>query len=154
MINKLKEELPQNMYRYTEKNHVMKIGKSRLTFGYCQTKNDIRQFQGIEYDFICIEEITQWTYEEFRILMSSLRTSKDRYQPNCFMSGNPGGIGHAWVKRLFVDRDFDPSENEKADDYVFIPATIYDNPVLMNNDPSYYQNLLSLPGQWRKAYLE
>ena len=152
MINKLKEELPAKIYRYTEKNHVMKIWKSRITFWYCQNKNDIRQFQGIEYDFICIEEITQRSEEEFRILMSSLRTSKDRYEPNCFMSGNPWGIWHARVKRLFIDRDFLPNEN--PDDYVFIPATIYDNEVLMNNDPSYYQNLLNLPEKRRKAYLE
>lgn len=152
MINKIKEEVPKQIYTYTEKNHMMKIWKSKITFGYCQNKNDVYRYQGLEFDFICIEEITQRSEEEFRILMSSLRTSKDRYEPNCFMSWNPWGIGHARVKRLFIDRDF--LDNENPNDYVFIPATIYDNKVLMNNDPSYYQNLLNLPEKRRKAYLE
>lgn len=152
MINKLREELPQDMYHYTGSNHVMKIWSSTITFGYCQNSKDVYRYQGLEFDFICIEEITQRNEEEFRILMSSLRTSKDYYTPNFFWSWNPGGIGHARVKRIWIERDFYPHEN--PEDYAFIPATVYDNQVLMNNDPTYLKNLLNLPEKRRKAYLE
>ena len=38
---------------------------------------------------------------------------------------NPGNVGHAWVKRLFIDRCYTAAE--RPEDYAFIPARIYDN---------------------------
>ena len=61
-------------------------------------------------------------------------------------------MGHAWVKRLFLDRDYRGSE--RAEDYRFIPARVYDNPVLMQRDPGYVRTLENLPEHLRRAYLE
>lgn len=52
-----------------------------------------------------------------------------------YLTCNPGGVGHAWVKRLFVDRDF--REGEAAADYLFIPAKVYDNTALLERSPEY-----------------
>ena len=52
-----------------------------------------------------------------------------------YFTGNPGGVGHNWFKRLFVKGRYE--ENEDPDDYVFIPATIDDNTVLMKSNPEY-----------------
>ncbi|MBR2613759.1 MAG: hypothetical protein IKC55_03960, partial [Clostridia bacterium] len=68
-----------------------------------------------------------------------------------YLTCNPGGIGHSWVKRLFVDRDF--REGENPDDYNFIPARVFDNPILIEADPEYVSSLESLPERLRDAWL-
>lgn len=147
-----RQEVPKEYYQYNVARHVISFANgSTIELWYCQNENDIFRYQGIEYDWIGIEELTQWKFEWRQLLMTSLRTTKP-YQPNFFWSANPWGIGHAWVKRLFVDRDYRPWEN--ANDYGFLPAKIYDNEVLMQNDPSYLQTLMALDDKRRKAYLD
>jgi len=149
----LRQELPKGMFDYNISKHLLTFANwSTIQLWFCQTENDIYRYQGIEYDRIGIEELTQWKYERWRILMTSMRTQKKNYNPNFFSSANPWGIGHARVKRLFIDRQYE--RTEKASDYWFVPATIYDNQVLMKNDPWYLQRLQSLDDKRRKAYLE
>ena len=69
-----------------------------------------------------------------------------------FLTCNPGGVGHAWVKRLFVDREF--REGERPEDYTFIPARVFDNSVLLSSDPDYVESLRSLPPRLRDAWLD
>jgi phage terminase large subunit len=64
---------------------------------------------------------------------------------------NPGGVGHNWVKRLFIDRQYRGSE--RPEDYVFIPARVTDNPFLMR-DKLYQTTLENLPEPLRRAYLD
>lgn len=149
----LRQELPKWMFDYNISKHLLTFTNwSTIQLWFCQTENDIYRYQGIEYDRIGIEELTQWKYERWRILMTSMRTQKPNYQPNFFSSANPWGIWHARVKRLFIDKSYE--NTEKASDYWFVPATIYDNKVLMQNDPWYLQRLQSLDDKRRKAYLE
>jgi phage terminase large subunit len=68
-----------------------------------------------------------------------------------YLTCNPGGIGHAWVKRLFVDRDFRSTEDPL--EYRFIPALVYDNEALIRTDPSYVEQLRALPQRLRDAWL-
>ena len=68
------------------------------------------------------------------------------------LTGNPGGIGHAWARRIFVDRDFKPEENPK--DFDFVQAKVWDNKALMDADPEYVKRLEDLPEDKRRAYLE
>ena len=65
---------------------------------------------------------------------------------------NPGGPSHGYFKRLFVDRRFE--KNEKPEDYRFIQAKVTDNKALMESQPEYYDELLSLPEHLRKMYLD
>ncbi|MDO4572829.1 MAG: hypothetical protein Q4C13_05630, partial [Clostridia bacterium] len=74
------------------------------------------------------------------------------FTPRMYYTCNPGGVGHAWVKRLFVDRDYRGSE--RAGDYAFIPARVYDNPYLVQRDPSYIRTLENLPEHLRRAHLD
>ena len=68
-----------------------------------------------------------------------------------YLTCNPGGIGHSWVKRLFIDRSFYPDED--PNDYRFISAQVYDNPVLMQADPDYVHQLETLPKKLKDAWL-
>ena len=59
-------------------------------------------------------------------------------------------IGHMWVKRLFIDREY--NDGEKSEDYTFIHATVDDNPQLLNASPEYVQMLDLLPEDIRRAH--
>lgn len=153
MIRPLEDELPRGSYVMNHSDNIMTFyNGSMITFGYCEGLPDLKRYQGVEFDWICIEELTHWTEEEFRLLMRSLRSKKPGWKPNFFASTNPGGIGHAWVKRLWVNRSFNLHENPA--DYSFISAKVYDNHVLLENDPAYVKRLEALPEKDRRAYLD
>ena len=63
-----------------------------------------------------------------------------------------GGVGHAYIKRLFVDRKYKGREN--PDDYVFIRSSVYDNKWLLDNDPEYVRTLENLPEKRRLMMLD
>jgi len=65
---------------------------------------------------------------------------------------NPGGVGHGWVKRLFIDRRYRAAE--KPEDYAFIPARVFDNQALLRANPGYLRTLRNLPAHLRRAHLE
>ena len=63
-----------------------------------------------------MEEATQFSKSQFRTLGACLRGAT-KFPRRMYLTCNPGGIGHLWVKRLFVDREY--REGEKAKDYTF-----------------------------------
>ena len=65
---------------------------------------------------------------------------------------NPGGPGHGYIKRLFIDRRYEPGEI--PEDYAFIPARVTDNTVLLARQPEYVRQLEALPPKLRRAWLE
>jgi len=124
---------------------------SRIELGYLAADADTLRYQGQEYDIIAIDEATQITEYQFSALKGCLRGVGD-YPRRMYLTCNPGGVGHAWVKRLFVDRVY--HDNERAEDYRFIRASVYDNDVLIKKDPDYVSSLESLPEKLRAAWLE
>ena len=125
---------------------------SRIKLGYCDTMQDVYQYQGQEYAVIGLEEATHFTEEQMRFLTTCNRTTRKDFSPRMYYTCNPGNVGHAWVKRLFIDRLY--AENENPNDYLFIPARIYDNKVLLNADPNYIRQLEALPEELRRAHLD
>lgn len=129
---------------------------STTEFSYLKNTDDVYTYQGREYEDITIDEITQHEEEVFKILRSSLRTANYDFSQKAittmFLTGNPGGIGHGWVKRIFVDSEY--NENENPDDFGFVQAMVYDNKALIDADPNYVQRLMDLPEDKRRAYLE
>lgn len=107
------------------------------------------KYQGQEYDWIFLEEATQFTEQEFRGIAACCR-GVSNIPKRIYMTANPGGIGHQWVKRLFVTRDFRDSEN--PEDYEFIKATVEDNVDLMESSPDYINALDLLPEDIRLAH--
>lgn len=124
---------------------------STTEFSYLKNTDDVYTYQGREYEDITIDEVTQHEWEVITVLRSSNRTTIKDIRPSMFLTGNPGGIGHQAVKRLFIDRDF--RENENPSDYAFVPAFVQDNQALMDADPEYIERLKALPEHLMKAYL-
>lgn len=120
-------------------------------FSYLKNTDDVYTYQGREYEDIDIDEITQHEEEVFKILRSSNRTTNPDINPSIFLTGNPGGVGHQWVKRIFIDREF--VDRERPADFAFVPAKVWDNQALIDNDPEYVERLEDLPEHLVKAYL-
>lgn len=136
---------------YAEEDKCIRLPNgSRIFLGYCSSERDVLRYQGQEYDIIAIDEATQLSEYQFSIFKACLRGTGD-YPRRMYLTCNPGGVGHAWVKRLFVDRLFRAGEN--PDDYRFIPARVFDNRVLTDADPAYVKSLESLPPRLRDAWL-
>ncbi len=140
-------------YASTEKEFRFPNG-SRIRLGYCDSENDVLQFQGQAYEVIGMEEATHFTERQFSALTECNRYSgsmKQPFRPRMYFTCNPGGVGHDWVKRLFVDCCY--RANENPDDYVMIRSLVFDNRFLMERNPEYVQTLQALPEARRRAML-
>lgn len=125
---------------------------STLQFSHCTNEIDVLLYQGRELNDLGIDEAGQWSEAMFRTLLGSNRSSTSGVPARCALTFNPGGIGHGWIKRLFIDRRF--NERERSNDYNFIQALISDNRALIENDPDYVHRLNTETSEaLRKAYL-
>jgi phage terminase large subunit len=126
---------------------------STLRFAYCENDKDVHREQGQEIHDMGIDELGAWSESVFRTLLGSNRSSNAAIKPRFVGSGNPGGVGHSWIKRLFIERRF--NNRERPEDYYFIQSLISDNTALMEADPDYVYRLKSETNETlRKAYLE
>lgn len=139
------------VYNETEKVFKFPNG-SFIKMGYCDSENDVYQYQGQEYDAVGLEEATQFTESQMQFLTTCNRTTRRDFTPRMYYTCNPGGVGHGWVKRLFIDREY--RQGERGEDYTFIPARVYDNQVLLEANPEYLRILEALPEDLRRAHLE
>ena len=132
------------------KKHILFPNGSRILFRYCDDDRDAQRFQGTEVDVLFVDEATQQSEERMDKLRACVR-GVNAFPKRIYYTMNPGGEGHAWVKRLFLDRRF--REGEDPADYSFIPASVTDNQALMQADPDYLRRLKSLPPKLRQAWL-
>lgn len=137
-------------YNKTEKEFNF-INGSLLKLGYCANDDDADQYQGVEYDLIFIDEATQFSELQLKKIAACCR-GVNNFPKHIFYTANPGGQGHGYIKRIFIDRRFLP--NEDPSQYRFIRSKITDNQVLMNSDPDYKKTLEALPPKLRKAWLD
>ncbi len=106
-----------------------------LTFGYLDSEGDKDQYASDEFHYIGFDELTQFPENWYRFMFSRLRKLKGSSIPMKMRSAtNPGNIGHAWVKRRFVDKE--------TAEGAFVPALLDDNPFVDTED--YKQNLAKL----------
>ncbi len=141
------------IYKSSTREFVFKNG-SRIVLGYCSAEDDVLQYQGQSYDVIFMEEATQFSEFQYQALTESNRSSglcKVKFEPRMYLTCNPGGVGHGWVKRLFIDKNY--RRSEQAGDYKFIKSLVYDNKYLMKNSPGYVKALENLDTVRRKAML-
>ena len=132
---------------------------SVITFGHFNSYDAaFNEYQGQEFDWIFFDEATQFTYQEFRLMGGCLRGVND-FPKRMYLTCNPGGIGHRWVKRLFIDKIYktdseNPEENEDPKEYYFIQALVDDNTALMNSEGGreYLKSLAQLPENIRQAH--
>jgi len=147
-----------------------------LWMSYLDRDDDVMRYQGQAFNWIGFDELTQWsTPYPWNYMRSRLRTTKASGLPLYMRATtNPGGPGHQWVKKTFIDpgtprKPFWATDPETGETIAwpkghtregqplfkrrFIPATLFDNPYLAD-DGMYEANLLSLPEHQRRQLLE
>ena len=85
------------------------------------------------------------------MIYSCCRGAND-HPKRIYLTCNPGGVGHQYIKRIFIDKKYLPGEY--PEDYSFTQAKLTDNTVLMKRDPGYIKSLEALPPKLRKAWLD
>lgn len=142
----------ERLATYNDSKKVIKFpNKSRILFRYCENEKDANRFQGTEVDCLFIDEATHQSEINFKKLIACVRGVND-FPKRIYLSMNPGGVGHQWVKRLFIDRAYDVGED--SNDYTFIQSLVTDNKILLEKDPAYLKQLEALPPKLKQAWLE
>ena len=112
--------------------------------------DDASKYKSAEFAVIAIDELTKNKKEVFDDMKTRLRWSGISSFDCKFLSGtNPGEIGHAWVKKWWLDRDFEEEMIPSSKQFFYIPAKAEDNNHI---DVGYLDTLDSLPSDKRKAY--
>jgi hypothetical protein len=154
-----RKEIPRELYAsFNDSKHVVTwLNGSTTRFGYCAAENDVYQYQGAEFLFIGIDELTLFTLRQWQFLTSRNRCPIARTFPNMAGATNPGNIGHAWVKSLWIDKQpaagMENPECYDPADYDFISARVHDNPIYAA-DQNYLKTLAALPSHLRRAFLD
>jgi len=150
-LSKIRFEFPEWLGEYNAADHNFilypEFGGGVIAF---RNLDDVSKYQSSEFAVIAVDELTKNTEDEFTFLRTRLRwpgISDTRF----IGATNPGGKGHLWVKRFWLDRSFADYEQE-ADLFVYVRALLKDNPYI--NDPAYLKALESLPAEKKRAYLE
>lgn len=148
--------IPKGLGKYNDgKKRWTFVNGSILEFGFCENEKDVTKYQSAEYGFIGFDELTHFTEFQYTYMLSRLRSTVPGVWPRIRAATNPGGEGHMWVKRRFVD-PAPPNQVWTTEDGLtrcFIPATLYDNPYLLEADPDYVKRLESLDEDSKRALL-
>jgi len=147
----------------------------RLWMSYLDKDTDVMRYQGQAFNYVAFDELTQWNSPySWNYMRSRLRTSSKELGLYMRATTNPGGPGHSWVKKMFIDPSppnepfwatnietgetlaFPPGHTRAGEPLFkrrFIPASLFDNPYLAEGG-DYEAMLLSLPEHQRKQLLE
>lgn len=154
--------------KYNEQKHCWTFPSgAKIYFGAMQYTKDRTNYQGKRYDFIDFDELTQFTWDEYSYLFSRNRPNGPGTRCYIRAQANPGGIGHGWVKERFITAA--PPMTTIWDDImitmpdgttqmhkrsrIFVPSSVFDNKILMANNPEYVASLAQLPEAERNALL-
>lgn len=149
-LSKIPYEFPDWLGTLNKSEHEFRLnpefGSGVLAF---RNLDDPSKYLSSEFAFVEVDELTKNKRETFDFL--NLRMRWPGIPDTKFLAAtNPGEIGHGWVKKLWVSRDFE-GENFKEEDFTFVQSFYKDNKYI---DPSYEEQLDSLPDQLRRAYKE
>lgn len=154
--------------KYNGSSHTWRFPSgAQIIFGSLNRPQDKIQYQGQAYDFIAFDELTHFTQEEYEYLKSRNRPNGPGTRVYMRATANPGGVGHGWVKDRFITASapmttireeaswVDPEGKKHTGEQsrIFVPSSVFDNQILMQNDPMYVQRLASMPEAERNALL-
>ena len=157
LIKEWKEKVPRELYEYNEGKHIATlINGTTVKFRYISSFKDAERYQGRSMDWIGVDELTKYEERSIQVLLSCLRSAKG-FKPRFRATCNPGGIGHTWVKERYIIPTMygkqEINDEITGGKIAFIPATVYDNTILVENDPRYVKRLENLPEAEKQAFL-
>jgi hypothetical protein len=134
----------------------------RLRFRPLESLTDAEKYQGQNLTDAAVEEAGN--YEDSAPLdrLHGALRSVHGVPVQLILTANPGGPGHQWIKRRYID----PSPlgmkvlqralpNGKQHSYIYIPSRVQDNRALLHRDPGYVDRLYLVgSAELVKAWLE
>lgn len=154
--------------KYNESKHFWTFPSgAKIFFGSMNHTKDRLNYQGKAYDFVGFDELTHFTWQEYSYMFSRNRPKGPGTRVYIRATTNPGGVGHGWVKERFINGK-EPLKLYKEEQSVkkpngevirvirhrtFVPATVFDNEILLANDPNYLANLAMMPEADKNALL-
>ncbi len=170
VIARTKQLFPKLGAKYNEQKAEWKMASgARLKFVYLERDSDAEEYQGHNYTRVYVEEVTNFPSPgPINKLRATLRSGSG-VPVGMRLTGNPGGPGHNWVKKRYIDPssigykvitescdvEVDGEIRSVSLDRVFIPSKLGDNVLLLRNDPTYVLRLRqSGSEQLVKAWLE
>lgn len=154
--------------KYNKQEHTWRFGSgAKIRFGACQYEEDKYNYQGQQYDFIGFDELTHFTQTQYQYILSRNRASGPGTEVYSRATANPGGVGHGWVKERFIAGKKPMTTQWEAAEIIlpngktkkvrrsriYIPATVFDNQKLLENDPGYLARLAMMPEAEKEALL-
>lgn len=127
---------------------------------YIEHERDYGRYHGHQYTGISFDEVTEYPTPSGLLKMLSTLRSAAGVPCTVRLTGNPGGIGHAWVKARYIDVAppycpyMDPDTGFTR---MYVPSRTTDNQILLQNDPEYRNRIKAATGgneALRKAWLE
>jgi phage terminase large subunit-like protein len=147
---------PQYRWRFADAD-------SSIAFLHINQEKDVEKYQGAQFAFLGFDELTHFTKKQFLYMLSRLRSTCG-VKPWVRATMNPDA--DSWVLEFiepFLDGEGYPDPEkcgklrwfviedggvkwvdevtEDAKSFTFIPASIYDNKILLKADPAYLANL-------------
>lgn len=163
IIREARNSYPEGLGKYVGNRHeyVFPNG-SVIHFRHCAHRQDMYQYKGAEIQWLYFDELTSFEQEVYDFIKTRLRARKNLNIRPCIRStSNPGDIGHAWVKKTFVDPAphgqifqrvivSSATREKKVYKMQYIPALLTENPYIGSD---YLFQLESKPEALRNALL-
>ncbi len=126
---------------------------------YIEHERDYGRYHGHQYVGISFDEVTE--YASPHGMLKMLSTLRSPHGVPCTMraTGNPGGVGHGWVKDRYIAgrQPMTPFKDpDTGFERMFIPSRTQDNKILLQADPGYRNRIKAATGgneALRKAWL-
>jgi predicted phage terminase large subunit-like protein len=154
---------------------------AQVAMRHLQNPSDRFNYRGAEYGFIGFDQLEDFDLDTYLYLFSRARSTNPSITPQVCATANPGArwVLSRWLPWLGLDEELeeaglpraepgevlyfkrDHNDNDvvcEPDDpdglsRTFIPASVYDNPALLENDPGYLARLMALPYVERQQLL-
>lgn len=131
-------------------------GGSVIYLRHMQHEKNVHTYQGAEIHVLMIDEATHFSSFVYNYLRGGVRLGSwvppegwSGYFPRIMLATNPGGISHNMLRQMFVDfldkdNPYKPKRAPAEEGGMlrqYIPATVYDNPILLREDPHYIDRI-------------
>lgn len=143
---------------FEKKQKFMWPSGAQLRFRAIERASDIPKYMSQAFSWICFEELPTWPNPDASDRLRSRHRTAVASRKWFLSTGNPGCIGHGWVKGRYISpakprtpfwppellkRGFTPKELQErgVSKRIFIPSSIEDNKILLENDPEYLMQL-------------
>jgi PBSX family phage terminase large subunit len=93
----------RNIKHTVQKNEIIFPNGSIIRIAGYNSSNDILKYNGQQFSLFIYDELTMIKENDYMDMFAQLRKSEHGYYPRVYATTNPGGVGHNWVKKKFVE---------------------------------------------------